>query len=457
MVTIALIDFITLAVQTCKKFNALLAKLKALVPAPVTGDAEKTPITQQAKLQLEEQLKQAEAQIKNSNQKISELEKINQKLTTLQSQEPGIEKSELVGSKVKLETNDSKSNCPCISDGKLYVSTIQAGQMKTDPYFQKFFSERLDMTIGNGELFLNNLSIFLNPTIQLLCQQANSLGIFQLQNEIAANTKEFSDLFVHLGLSKDKAFIYHNGDLIGTGLQTVLTNLKNADMMENQVLILFWAQALKQFVPFDECIDLFPTILETPLAHPEYLHEILFECLVKNFKTTETQHFLNNYKGKLKIKSLNLGTLLGVAEGLTYNQNPNKYDQNKDKLDKLLNILDLQYVEILNRGSIDGVSAELKYVLTRCPQIICLRNDGTTTGRTIESLAEVEKAIPIIDLTAYIWRVDSCYFNNTDDRIFVKKRINNDKHMQFIYLTKDRELVDKYLKIYHGVTLDQTV
>jgi len=420
---VALIDFITLAVQTCKKFNALLARLKESVSAP--GALEKNPIippiSQGAKPQL---------------------------------QETRIEKSEIVASKVKLEINDSKSNCPCIGDGKLYVSSTQAEQMKTDPYFQKFFSNNFDTIIANGELFLNNLSIFLNPTIYSLYQQVNLLGIFQLQDKIAANTKEFSTLFATLGLSKDAAFVHHNGDLIGTSLQTVLMNLAHAAMMGNQVLVLFWIQALKQFMPFEECIDLFPTILETPLAQPEHLHELLFECLVRNFNKEETQTFLNTYKEKLKIKSLNLGTLLDVAKPHTHGKNKDLFEQNKNKLNKLLNILDLQYIEILNRES-SGLSSELEYVLAQCQQIICLRGTGIT-GRDVASLANVEKTIPIVDLTGYPWRVDGTYFENTSDRVFINKNIQG-KHVQFIYLTKDRGIVDKYLKIYHGVTLDQTV
>jgi hypothetical protein len=329
--------------------------------------------------------------------------------------------------------------------------------MKTDPYYQKFFPGRgFDTAIENGELFLNNLSIFLNLTIYSLYQQASSLGIFQLQDKIAASTQEFSDLFATLGLSKDRAFVYHNSSIIGTGLETVLINLANADMIGNQVLVLFWAQALKQFMPFDECIASFPDILETPFNQPEYLHEILFECLIKNFNKPETQIFLNTYEGKLKIKTLSLGTLLGVATTCTYGEEKDVFDQNKNKLDKLLNILDLPYIEILNRGSITAVSAELEYILAQCKKIICLRNDDhSMSARAIDSLADVEKAIPIVDLTAYCYRIDYDYFENTDPRRFVRKELK-DKSIQFIYLIKDREIVDKYLKSYHGVTLDQT-
>ena len=67
----------------------------------------------------------------------------------------------------------------------------------------------------------------------------------------------------------------------------------------------------------------------------------------------------------------------------------------------------------------------------------------------------VEEALPIVDLTDYAFRTDTNYFNSTQDRLFVKKEMQG-KEIKFIYLTKNKELVGKYLKTYHGVTLDQT-
>ena len=487
---ILLADLVIFAIQTSVKFQALAGQYKGHnSPHPLTQQEPPESTKKPAKELVESELKKGQAEklkltntINSLTQKLTQAEKFQQttsaenwaltkkleeaerrlnesnaqllaiqfRCRTLETgalpQNPAAHPTEKVLIPVQLKIDDARKALPLIEEGILYVTDAQAEMMKKDPYLKNFVTGQFIKTIDDGELFLQNLLLFFNPHINALCQQADTLGLIELQKKIADCHQEISYLSVNLGLTKDQAFIHHNGQAIGEGLQTVLNNLAHADMMGNEVLVLFWCQVLKQHMPFAACIEIFEDILETPLTKPEYLHEILFECLMINFNKLEAQTLLDTYRGKLKIKTLNLDNVLRNIENCSLEYNK----ANIAILTKILNIVDLPYIEILERGSVDFASYELKHLLSQFTQKVCLKSGREVTGRTVGGLSEVEADIPVIDLTGYFWTADYGYFDSTPDRICLQKN-----GIFIIYLVAHKDKVDTYLKIYYGTTLEE--
>jgi len=458
-----LADFTFFTIQAYKKFQKQLAGNKPIInidsaklqPSEILQKkTEAQTTTESLQKQLDDNKKTAETQKNEFQNKIAFLE---QQLAKQQKQLSAIDKNleatkDQPSAKVKLAIEDSKKGTPFIEGDKLYINSVQADQIKAEPYFKKFLSGDFESSIEETQEFLHNLTVFLNKNFYKISVKAEQLGSERLEQECAHCVKHsFKDFFAEIGLSKDAAFIHHSGDVISEGAQTVFNNLIFANKMQNKALMEFWIQVLKKHMPFVECIDSFSNIANMPIQNIHQIHEILFETLLSNPNKPETLQFLKTHKNSslFKINKLNLDLLLELVHET---DTPQRFDANNiEKINLFLSLVDLKSVKILERHTDRGVTNELRHIFNVCTSFTCVSHGSEVTGRSIAHLSELEEKAEIIDLTKYQFHTD---FVERDTHIFFTKSFpSEDLDVQILYLKGKQEEAEKYLNTHYGISM----